>query len=173
MILAPIEQACKMPAQFENRLNKTAKRPRNLKIDFTRLQNARAIWKSILQDCKMPAQFENRFCKPARCPRNLKIDFARLFDSGKKIVEFDRHKIIIIEENSNRLYILIQIIFHYRFRTNITEMFHKEPFLYQKSISYLDLHQKMRLNRIFSFLLVSCYKTYSYLCTGKKKKLSA
>jgi len=31
----------------------------------------------------------------------------------------------------------------------------------------------MRLNRIFSFSLFLCYKTYSYICIGKKKKLSA
>jgi len=30
----------------------------------------------------------------------------------------------------------------------------------------------MRLNRIFSFSLFLCYKTYSYICIGKKKKLS-
>ena len=53
------------------------------------------------------------------------------------------------------------------------KMFHKEAFLYQKRIPALDLHQEINLNRIFSFSLFLCYKTYYYICIGKKKKLSA
>ena len=49
----------------------------------------------------------------------------------------------------------------------------KRSVFISKSISTLDLHQEINRNKIFSFSLFLCYKTYRYICIGKKKKLSA